>query len=360
MKLAKLAVGTAAILAAVAAQGAMSTAAYAADPQIYKLDNAIKYVASGVDNTTSITYANGVITISDTVALVPGASCWYPTSSLKSVSCDDEGITLVKVYAGDGNDTVRSYASLDVWLLGQVGNDTLVGGGGDDILDGDAGHDRFFGGAGRDGVTYYGYTSNVTADIDGVTGDDGGFAEDDTIGTDVEDLYGGNGDDTLTGDDDANLLQGNSGDDTVRGGAGNDNLAGSAGLDALYGEEGNDRVSGGTENDLLYGDLSGSLYGAGEDTIYGGDGADVIWAGSADDRIEAGNGDDTVHADGGNDIAYGEAGDDDLRGSSGVDFLYGGDDNDRLDGGYDNDYLNGGAGGDECVDVNFYPAVSCE
>lgn len=71
-------------------------------------------------------------------------------------------------------------------------------------------------------------------------------------------LYGGAGNDLITG---------NKGNDYLSGGTGNDTLKGLAGNDILDGGEGNDILDGGAGNDILIG-------GHGTDTLKGGAGAD--------------------------------------------------------------------------------------
>ena len=55
-------------------------------------------------------------------------------------------------------------------------------------------------------------------------------------------LYGGSGNDTLYGDDGADLLDGGEGNDSIRGGDGNDTLIAGPGLDTLDGGNGADRL----------------------------------------------------------------------------------------------------------------------
>ncbi|WP_369927789.1 calcium-binding protein [Leisingera sp. XS_AS12] len=99
------------------------------------------------------------------------------------------------------------------------------------------------------------------------SGDDG-IAE----GTDDgEDVYGGEGDDTISaggGDDDVSA---GNGSDVLDGGEGADSLDGGAGNDTLSGGEGDDRLEGGEGNDVLEG-------GEGLDTY-------VLAPGSGEDRI---------------------------------------------------------------------------
>ena len=65
--------------------------------------------------------------------------------------------------------------------------------------------------------------------------------------------------DTITGNDNGNILKGGAGDDMIRGGEGNDDIYGDAGEDDLYGDEGEDSLYGGLDDDNLKG-------GEGEDT----------------------------------------------------------------------------------------------
>ena len=85
----------------------------------------------------------------------------------------------------------------------------------------------------------------------------------------IENVVGGGGDDSITGNTAANLLDGGAG-------AGNDTLLGGSGNDTLLGGDGNDQLVGGVGNDSING-------GAGDDTIvYNfGDGTDVLVDGSS-------------------------------------------------------------------------------
>ena len=72
------------------------------------------------------------------------------------------------------------------------------------------------GGAGTDLAEYAARTVAVTASIDGGA-NDGASGEGDDIGADVERIRGGSGDDTLSGDANANLLYGGGGNDALAG-----------------------------------------------------------------------------------------------------------------------------------------------
>jgi Ca2+-binding RTX toxin-like protein len=88
------------------------------------------------------------------------------------------------------------------------------------------------------------------------------------------------------------------------GGAGNDTLTGGSGPDRLFGQDGNDTLLGKRGNDLLFG-------GSGNDTLVGGDGDDQVFGQAGNDRMvwnpgddtdlnEGGDGVDTVEVNGGN------------------------------------------------------------
>ncbi|MEU4691854.1 calcium-binding protein [Actinoplanes sp. NPDC023714] len=149
------------------------------------------------------------------------------------------------LYGGPGNDTLRGGAGDDD-LEGEEGRDRLEGGSGNDELTGDHPYaskfegDTMLGGSGWDWVDYVLRTTGVVVDLDGAVGDDGQPGEKDTVGADVEQVTGGDGDDRITGNGGRNDLDGRDGDDVIRGGGGNDELHGGNGADALYGEAGND------------------------------------------------------------------------------------------------------------------------
>jgi hypothetical protein len=159
-----------------------------------------------------------------------------------------------------GNDIINGGGGNDI-IDGGTGNDSISGGTGNDTMLGGTGRDSFAGGTGTDTASYADHTTKVTVDIDG-SADDGAAGEKDTVKTDVENLTGGSGDDTLNGSPGANGLSGGAGDDTINGGTGNDSSTGGTGDDTINGGTGNDIISGGDGDDALAGD-------AGADTIRG-------------------------------------------------------------------------------------------
>jgi|GEM_PF-1264719 len=195
----------------------------------------------------------------------------------------------------------------------------IYGGTGNDVLSGGGGNDFLYGGSGNDSLV-------------------GG------IGFDM--LTGGIGNDTLSGSAGNDSLYGESGNDVLYGDGGEDHLWGGDDLDQLWGGDLGDILDGGKGNDELYGeDGDDTLYGwQGDDTLHGHDGIDELFGGSGDDVLWGGAKDDLLVGDSGNDVLYGGTGDDKLWGSGGDDTLAGGFDDDYLNGGDDNDKLDGQLG----------------
>lgn len=205
------------------------------------------------------------------------------------------------------------------------------------------------------------------------------------------------GDQTLTGGQNNDLLEGDDGNDIIRGLAGDDTLKGFGGTDYLSGGEDNDVLDGGSGNDTLDGDTddfagpiftfpwntSGQQQGddflnggdgndildgdGGNDTLIGGNGNDILrgginfssficppsiggssgcYDGSGNDYLSGGAGDDRLTGNGGNDTLMGGEGQDNLAGNDGNDRLVGNAGNDDLSGGYGSDTLTGGSGAD--------------
>ena len=113
-------------------------------------------------------------------------------------------------------------------------------------------------------------------------------------------LFGQAGNDTITIDETngampAAQLFGGDGNDILTGGSANDLLFGQSGNDTLLGKGGNDQLFGGAGNDTLTG-------GAGDDQVFGEAGNDrMIWnPGDGSDLFEGGDGTDTAEVNGGN------------------------------------------------------------
>ena len=105
-------------------------------------------------------------------------------------------------------------------LNGGAGNDRLFGEDGDDQLWGLSGADRLDGGDGMDIVVYWSSDAAVTVDLEDGTGQ-GGHAEGDVI-VNVENLWGSDHNDVLSGDARSNRLYGSRGNDILEGRGGAD------------------------------------------------------------------------------------------------------------------------------------------
>ncbi|MDB9445225.1 Calx-beta domain-containing protein, partial [Anabaena sp. CS-542/02] len=255
------------------------------------------------------------------------------------------------LYGGNGDDTLNGGTGDDILfgeegndtLNGDDGNDTLYGGNGDDTLNGGAGDDVFWSEGGNDridGGTGYDYyrgnnysdrTSGLSMTYDPITGN--GTI---TIGSEVDTLI------SIESFDGEGGFRGTAFDDVIIGTAANDNWWNGG----LFGGDGNDTISGGAGDDKLYGEEGNdTLNGdAGNDALYGGNGDDSLNGGAGDDTLYGEEGNDILNGDDGNDTLYGGNGDNILNGGAGNDALYGGNGNDILNGGDGNDYFDSGLG----------------
>jgi peptidoglycan/xylan/chitin deacetylase (PgdA/CDA1 family)/Ca2+-binding RTX toxin-like protein len=152
------------------------------------------------------------------------------------------------VVATSANETVTGNAGNDI-LFGGDGNDSLDGGTGNDVLYGGTGNDLLAGNAGIDTASYADTVANVIVSLATTLAQNTGGAGTDTL-QNIENLAGGQGNDTLTGNASANTLDGGLGNDTLSGAGGNDTLLGGGGNDVLIGGAGNDSLNGGAGNDI--------------------------------------------------------------------------------------------------------------
>jgi Ca2+-binding RTX toxin-like protein len=301
-----------------------------------------------------------------------------------------------KLMGGDGSDTLLGGAG-DDWLRGGTGSDTLVGGTGDDLYEVDNTGDVVVEGLNEGADTVeasvtYSLSTNVENLI--LTG---ALAIDGT----------GNAlDNTLQGNDAANVLTGGAGNDTLNGKKGFDTLIGGLGNDTYLLEddvdtiielagEGRDAVmsqlaftlAANVEDGMLLGsaanitgnDLANVLTGnnatntldggAGADVMLGGKGNDIYIVDSQADTVieNAGEGIDTVQASvnytladnlenltltGTAEAGMAESGmgnslHNKITGNAASNKLFGGAGNDEIDGGAGADILFGGLGNDK-------------
>jgi len=187
----------------------------------------------------------------------------------------------------------------------------------------------------------------------------------------VQNAYGAEGNDTLTGDATNNWLAGGLGSDAFDAGAGDDvllidaadaeeNIHAGDGMDIVQvvGDSGVvlnlseaevEIVQGGRGDDIFIGGGRSSVFvsGAeGDDILIGGAASDALSGEEGDDLIDGGQGNDIVRGHRGADVVLGGAGDDLVEGGLGEDSLSGGTGNDVLRGGQGDDSLDGGDGTD--------------
>jgi len=388
-------------------------------------------LVSGAADTLSLRGSSGIdkwssgVSGSDTIFELSGDT----TADLIVKAADSINVSLssgADIFTGQGGTftathlvgspvTTLTPVVLAVTVNGGDGDDVITGGNGDDIINGSNGNDTFkaaasladgddtfTGGAGTDKADYSARTADLTIEMDGSTSSGEGI-EADIIDDDVEDLVGGAGDDTLTGNTLGNHIQGGAGDDLIAGGAaGNcvttapidaDVLDGEADNDTfdegaaadcgdvINGGAGTDRVdyqarlvsvslaisldgtandgdpaAGAGEKDNVKTDVEIVLGGIGNDTIVGSAANDELHGGPGNDTISGGAGSDTLSGDSGNDIMNGEAGDDTFD-ESGMDPEYAGGAEPK---GTGNDIMNGGTHDSLGVDTVSYASRTAD
>jgi trimeric autotransporter adhesin len=262
-------------------------------------------------------------------------------------------------------------------LSGNEDNDVMLGGAGADTIAGNEGADILLG---DNGAIDYGVDANLTT-LDSV------ITTAPTIGG-IDTITGDAGNDIVLGGAEGDSITGNVGDDILLGdhgqvsytnglltqfatlnpeNGGNDTIVGNEGADILVGGTANDTVNGNAGSDLIAGDNAKATFVAavlqrfesidgaigGNDTITGNEDGDFILGGAGADNIDAGAdlADDIVFGDNGTIVrADGtpEANDvysiDALVG--GKDTIVGGQGNDLLIGGLDDDQITGNEGND--------------
>jgi Ca2+-binding RTX toxin-like protein len=137
--------------------------------------------------------------------------------------------------ASDGPAGARDNIKSDVEsLIGGAGNDTLTGSSANNGLDGGAGADVLSGLGGTDTASYATRTAAVIVSLDNVANDgsssDGPIGARDNVKSDIENLLGGSGADSLTGSAANNRLTGGLGADSLFGLGGNDTLFANDGI----------------------------------------------------------------------------------------------------------------------------------
>ncbi|MCY2962322.1 MAG: M10 family metallopeptidase C-terminal domain-containing protein [Planctomycetota bacterium] len=258
------------------------------------------------------------------------------------------------VTGGSGNDILVGNALANT-LAGGLGNDTLTGAGGDDWLIGGAGNDLYLfdtdlalgndtldeSAGGVDTLDFSATsTQNVAVNLEVATQQVVNANLRLTLGsaTTFENVIGGDLNDMLTGNANANTLTGNGGDDVLTGRAGNDSLIGGAG---------NDRYTFAADSSLGTDTLNET--GGGIDTLdFSGTVSTAVTINLATATAQVVNANLSVNLGSATNFenVIGGALGDTLTGNTLANDLNGGDGNDVLTGAAGDDVLTGGLGDD--------------
>ena len=248
-------------------------------------------------------------------------------TNVEEITINGSAVTVPTIPAVAGGDTIQVVGNFTLTGLNR-NTITVDGGAGNDTVDitrltsdhrivfnSGTGNDTFLGTVRAQDVVNMG----TTVALDATTSSTNGDTSNQGHTTDVEDDTDQSGhtppppppapvvDQTLIGDETANLLSGAGGNDVAIGNGGDDMISTGDGADFINAGAGADTV----------------VAGAGDDMAYGHDGADTIFGGAGKDLIDAGNGDDTAfggseddmfvaHTNDGSDSYHGDAGSDTL------------------------------------------------
>ncbi|MGD1700439.1 calcium-binding protein [Dapis sp. BLCC M229] len=262
-------------------------------------------------------------------------------------------------------------------LANTAGNDVMYGFEGDDQFLGGQGNDRIYGGDGSDTANYTDSTSGININLENGENNDDGFGTKDTLNS-IENIFGSKHNDTITGDDNDNVLASAQGNDILTGNSGDDTFILSSGDNTItdfnpaedkiqidiqdYYDASNNQVRfdvshsndtltisvSASDQDIILEHIASSEVGdvlkkiefIGTEELQGTGSKDILIGNDCNNDIDAGHGNDYVYGGGGNDT---------LHGKKGQDVLIGGDGNDDLQGYKDNDTLIGGAGSDKFI-----------
>ena len=254
---------------------------------------------AGVD---TVSYAN---TTSDVTVQLVNA-----TATIAGSDQTDTLINIENVIGGSGNDSLSGDVKAN-YLAGAAGNDSLIASIG--------ANDTLAGGEGIDTVSYSNFVNNVSVNLANGFAGVAGTAQVDTL-IDIENVIGGAGDDSLTGDAKANYLNASNGNDTLNASlGGNDTLDGGTGNNtasyaaltdvnnainiALNNGAGSVSINNSQQVDSLI-NIQNILGGAGNDTISGDNQVNRLNGGSGDDLLGASlGGNDTLDGGAGTDTA---------------------------------------------------------
>jgi len=215
------------------------------------------------------------------------------------------------------DESVTSFGGNDI-INASGGNDIIRSGSGNDIINPGTGNNFVDGDLGIDTIVYDDRSDNISANLST------GISVNITVGaatdqvSNIENITGGSGNDTLIGSSVTNILIGGAGNDTIQGGLGDDDLQGGDGIDTINydystlgitlnlgtadgtgnvnvniaaGDQdiinGFENIIGTNQNDTLTGDSAVNI-------INGGGGNDVLSSGGGIDFLDGGAGSDTI------------------------------------------------------------------
>jgi len=225
---------------------------------------------------------------------------------------------------GDGTDTLEGADTNNTWEItaldaGALNEqiyeniENLIGGDAQDIFiigNGAGVTGLIDGGGGINTLDYSAYTTDINVDLEaGTASGTGGVSN-------IQNVTGGAGGDTLTGDGESNVLAGGAGDDILTGGLGADIIDGGEGTDTVtesrdadftltdtaltVGSEGTDDLFG-IEQANFTGGASANIFNAsaftGLATLIGEEGDDTFYAGLVNATFQGGGGSDTLIGD---------------------------------------------------------------
>lgn len=253
------------------------------------------------------------------------------------------------IAALDGNDTIEGGFATDTIDAGS-GNDSII------VRDGEFA-DNVTGGTGIDTYEFDYQNQKIVISLAAGTlqvfdSGDVAFGPALTVAG-VENVNGGDLEDTITGDGAANILQGGAGNDTISGDIGDDILNGGAGVDILRGGAGNDNYVVDSATDLVDESIAGSggidlvrsvvsfnmgnvtqakgvlenitLLGAADINASGNSIGNILTGNTGDNILNGGGGGDTMRGGAGNDSYFvdnsGDLVDESVAGSGGIDTI---------------------------------------
>jgi Ca2+-binding RTX toxin-like protein len=197
-----------------------------------------------------------------------GTSLAQQTDAKRSIRLNLNN-TFENLNGGAGKDLLTGNASANV-INGNGGNDTLNGAAGNDLIAGGPGNDVYLmtaattaetdtlteaANAGIDSLDFSAITTSVTLNLSSSSSQS--VHTNRTLKLNLESTFenasGGTANDSLTGNNEANVLVGNGGNDSLNGAGGNDILIGGTGGDTLNGAAGEDiLIAGTTSFDSLF------------------------------------------------------------------------------------------------------------